>query len=200
MVARCAAILFALSALTYSATGLLAQAYSAYANTVLALRSDHKAGLVAARYAARLAPLDAALQSQFAWMLYRNGQVGEAKQEMKAALRQAPADADLWLRWSVVQLGCQDCYADLAHAADRVNVLAPRQMGVQQRQATLALAQWPYGDSATHSAWLKSLNTAIVDSPTTFIGSLKPAEVSVAACVDLLAQQPMLHKVCHESR
>lgn len=189
--------LLALCALLFNGTGLLAQTYSAYSQRHLELHDNQRAVVVAAHYAANLAPWDAVLKTRLAWALYLQSDTRAARARMVEALRLQPASADLWLKWSAIQLGCQECYSALAHAANRVNALAPQQMDAQNRQATLALEQWIYGDASTLHEWRQSLRTSLANTDETgFLKGLRAERISPAACAELITEMPLLAEKC----
>lgn len=179
-----------------SAAGLLAALYAAQAEALLSVRQSSDAGIAAYRLATQLAPQALQPQSELAGSLLGQGKTDAARVTLIKALWRAPADADLWLKYSVMQLGCARCYPQLAVSAARVNTLAPRQSDLQSRQAWLALAQWPYADTATLNQWRYSLAQSLNDPA--FQHELIRREVSIAACAELASAWPALNQSCRD--
>lgn len=187
-------MLLSLLLLLASAAGLFAELYVAHATALLSARADSTAAIVAYRRAISLAPYAARPQSELAWALLRQGRAESARIAIVLALKRAPADADLWLKSSVMQLGCAPCYSQLAASARRVNALAPQQADAQSRQARLALAQWPYANPATQAEWRHSIQQA--SGNLEFQHGIMRGGISVAACNELTDALTVLIEVC----
>lgn len=145
---------------TLMLAGVAAVNLAADLNASRAARGN-PADLEASAEAVRLAPWRADYRRDYASHLWQAGNPAGSRQQIEAALRQAPADPALWMQYEfeLAYTAPQDPL--LALAAARVAALGPNQPELKMAQADLAVRTWHQVGPELHKAWLPSLRYAL---------------------------------------
>jgi hypothetical protein len=111
--------------------------------------------------AVRLAPWRADYRRDYASALWDGGNAEGARQQLAAALRDAPADGSMWMQYEFQLV--QDAPDDpqLLYAIGRVDALGAHQPELQLAQADMAAQTWHWVSPAARQAWLPSLRFAL---------------------------------------
>lgn len=135
---------------------LLGSAYAGAAQRRLDAPTDLGA-VHAASIAASLAPWSSHYPALLGWIHAARGDADASADAYARALRRAPADALLWTEYAQAlgRLGRFD--AELHHALERAQALAPASPAVQHALAEQALSYWSRGTPAIRERWLEAM-------------------------------------------
>jgi hypothetical protein len=163
---RLAAAVLAVLALALAAGGAAALVADADAADAGITTLDPARRLDAADAAVRRQPWNAGYRLAYARLLLPAGDTdpsaaAAARGQFQAALRLAPADPAVWLRWEEFLARTAPGDPALALAAGQLNRLAPNEPNLQVLQADLAVRGWHLASPALQAAWLENLHYAI---------------------------------------
>ncbi|MGH8530097.1 MAG: hypothetical protein ACRETN_09720, partial [Nevskiales bacterium] len=110
--------------------GLLTEAYAAYARENLSPEASPELAAAAAEVTLRFKPGDAVYLALLARAEQLRGRGAEAERHFRAALKQAPANAYVWRDYALLRPVGGRYDAQLAHAVERAQALAPTSHGL----------------------------------------------------------------------
>lgn len=190
--AKCALLVFAIFGLSVAGLNgreLLAEAYAAYARENLSRQGSPEVAAAAAELALRFRPgssVNLALLGR-AEQLRRRGQ--EAELSYRAALKQAPADAYLWRDYALLRPVGGRYDAQLAHAVERAQALAPTGKGVHMSLGVVGLMDWPRSNPRLRSLWRKSIEFSLRHDRQEFLRYVYASSQETRMCREFLLRR-----------
>jgi hypothetical protein len=105
----------------------------------------------------------------YALALWHSGRLAQARHPLESALRLAPADATLWLRYEILLVAIAPDDPMLIHAAERVNTLGPNETELLLTQAEVAAQNWHRVSLELRRLWLPNLHYAVAHDHDAFL-------------------------------
>ncbi len=144
-----------------SSRGLLAEVYAAYARENLTRDASPEMAAAAAGLSVRFNPGNATYLSLLARSEQLRGHGSEAERRYRTALQRAPVDAYLWRDYALLRPVGSRYDAQIVHAVERAQTLAPTGQGVHLSLGVVGLMDWPRSNPRLRNLWRRSIEFSL---------------------------------------